>query len=136
MLPAVSEPSAHGTRPPATALPEPEDDPPAQCLRFHGFSAGPVADAAGERYRPPPASSINASFGHEYGACRTQPADHGRVIREDLILIRRCAPARWNIPGGQQIFCAIGQAMERGDDLPASQGAISATRLPEGQLGS
>ena len=29
--PLVSEPSASGTRPPPTADPEPEEDPPAMC---------------------------------------------------------------------------------------------------------
>src|SRR5262249_61187606 len=40
MEPPVSEPSATGTRPAATAAPEPEDEPPVKRSRFHGLRAG------------------------------------------------------------------------------------------------
>src|ERR1700689_5505787 len=62
MDPDVSDPSAKGTRPAATALPEPLDDPPDQQERPHGFRPGPNKDAAAVRYPPPPASSTIASF--------------------------------------------------------------------------
>src|SRR6185312_4878663 len=38
--PPVSEPSANGTRPAATAAPEPLDEPPVKCSRFQGLRAG------------------------------------------------------------------------------------------------
>ena len=38
--PPVSEPSAIGTMPAATAAPEPEEEPPVKCVRFHGLRAG------------------------------------------------------------------------------------------------
>ena len=38
--PPVSEPSATGTRPAATAAPEPVEEPPVKCARFHGLRAG------------------------------------------------------------------------------------------------
>ena len=38
--PPVSEPSAAGTSPAATAAPEPLDEPPVKCSRFHGLRAG------------------------------------------------------------------------------------------------
>ena len=38
--PPVSEPSANGARPAATAAPEPLDEPPVKCSRFHGLRAG------------------------------------------------------------------------------------------------
>src|SRR5215475_11161468 len=38
--PPVSEPSAAGTNPAATAAPEPLDEPPVKCSRFHGLRAG------------------------------------------------------------------------------------------------
>src|SRR5262245_5998153 len=40
MEPPVSEPIAHGESPAATAAPEPLDDPPVKCSRFHGLRAG------------------------------------------------------------------------------------------------
>src|SRR5437016_11654663 len=60
--PEVSEPIADGTRPAATALPDPLEDPPDQRVRSHGFKPGPNTDAAGDRYPPPPASSTMARF--------------------------------------------------------------------------
>jgi len=47
MEPEVSEPMAHGTRPAATALPDPLDEPPDQRSVFHGFFPGPCSDALG-----------------------------------------------------------------------------------------
>src|SRR5919198_3090780 len=38
--PPVSEPSASGTRPAATAAPDPDEEPPVKCTGFHGFRAG------------------------------------------------------------------------------------------------
>src|SRR5256886_11496165 len=38
--PPVSEPSATGTRPAATAAPEPVEEPPVKCARFQGLRAG------------------------------------------------------------------------------------------------
>ena len=38
--PPVSEPSATGTMPAATAAPEPDEEPPVKCARFHGLRAG------------------------------------------------------------------------------------------------
>src|SRR5438876_10651629 len=40
MEPPVSEPSANGASPAATAAPEPLDEPPVKCSRFHGLRAG------------------------------------------------------------------------------------------------
>ena len=39
--PLVSEPSASGTRPPATALPEPPDEPPVMRVVSCGLREGP-----------------------------------------------------------------------------------------------
>jgi len=60
--PLVSEPNANGTNPAATAAADPDDEPPLQCERLHGFNPGPDTDAAGNRYPPPPANSTIASF--------------------------------------------------------------------------
>src|SRR2546428_11945616 len=38
--PPVSEPSATGTMPAATAAPEPDEEPPEKCARIHGLRAG------------------------------------------------------------------------------------------------
>ena len=38
--PPVSDPSAAGTRPAATAAPEPEEEPPVKWARFQGLRAG------------------------------------------------------------------------------------------------
>ena len=38
--PPVSEPSATGTMPAATAAPEPVEEPPVKWARFHGLRAG------------------------------------------------------------------------------------------------
>src|SRR5579863_7189595 len=46
--PFVSEPSANGTSPAATALPDPLEDPPDQRVRSHGLRPGPNRDAAAE----------------------------------------------------------------------------------------
>ena len=40
MEPPVSEPSAIGSRPAATAAPEPVEDPPVKWARFQGLRAG------------------------------------------------------------------------------------------------
>src|SRR5438067_10107037 len=45
--PEVSEPMAHGTRPAATAAPDPLDEPPDQRPVFHGLRPGPCNDALG-----------------------------------------------------------------------------------------
>src|SRR5256884_7621017 len=45
--PEVSEPSAYATRPPATAAPEPLDEPPDQRSMFQGLRPGPWSDALG-----------------------------------------------------------------------------------------
>ena len=45
MEPDVSEPSAYVTRPAATAMAEPLDEPPDQRVVSHGFKPGPVSDA-------------------------------------------------------------------------------------------
>ena len=49
MDPDVSEPSANGTKPAATALPDPLEEPPDQRVRSQGFNPGPNIDAAGKR---------------------------------------------------------------------------------------
>src|SRR6266545_1707288 len=45
--PEVSDPSAYGTRPAATAAPDPLDEPPDQRSVFHGLRPGPWSDALG-----------------------------------------------------------------------------------------
>ena len=45
--PDVSEPSAYGTSPPATAEPDPLDDPPDQRSMFQGLRPGPWSEALG-----------------------------------------------------------------------------------------
>src|SRR5258708_5874895 len=60
--PEVSEPSANVTNPAEVAAADPLDDPPLQRVRSHGFNPGPVCDAEGKRYPPPPASSTMASL--------------------------------------------------------------------------
>src|SRR5215212_8291526 len=42
--PPVSDPSAHGARPPATAAAEPPDEPPGTRSGSHGFRLGPYAE--------------------------------------------------------------------------------------------
>jgi hypothetical protein len=49
MDPEVSDPSAKVTRPAATAMAEPLEDPPDQRVRSHGFKPGPVRDALAYR---------------------------------------------------------------------------------------
>ncbi len=46
MEPEVSDPMAKGTRPAATALPGPLEDPPDQRVRSQGLIPGPVSEAA------------------------------------------------------------------------------------------
>src|SRR5258708_32946305 len=62
MEPDVSEPSANGTSPAPTALPEPLDEPPAHLVRSHGLSPGPCRLADGILYPPPPANSTIPSL--------------------------------------------------------------------------
>ena len=45
MDPEVSEPSAKVTRPAATAMADPLDEPPLQRVRSQGFNPGPVSEA-------------------------------------------------------------------------------------------
>src|SRR5262245_33054498 len=42
--PPVSEPSAHGARPAATAAAEPPDEPPGTRVGSHGLRVGPYAE--------------------------------------------------------------------------------------------
>jgi hypothetical protein len=60
--PDVSDPKANVTKPAATAIADPLEDPPDQRVRSHGFSPGPVSEALAYRYEGPPANSIMASF--------------------------------------------------------------------------
>src|SRR5262245_57541380 len=62
MEPAVRDPMARGTRPAATAAPEPLDDPPHHDFLSHGFRPGPVNEALACLYPIPPAISTMASF--------------------------------------------------------------------------
>ena len=48
MEPPVSEPSASGAKPAATAAAEPPDDPPGTRLRSWGLRVGPNAEASVE----------------------------------------------------------------------------------------
>src|SRR5258707_13276598 len=52
--PLVSEPRVSGTRPAATAAPEPLDEPPVKCAVFHGLRAG----GDGKLYAGPPAGEF------------------------------------------------------------------------------
>src|SRR5882724_3174188 len=45
--PQVSEPMANGTRPAATAAPDPDDEPQVQRSRFQGLRAAPVSEESG-----------------------------------------------------------------------------------------
>ena len=49
MEPEVSEPMAKGTRPAATAAPEPLEEPPDQRVRSHGLRPGPKREAEARR---------------------------------------------------------------------------------------
>ena len=49
MDPEVSEPSAKVTRPAATAIADPLDEPPDQRVLSHGFKPGPVSEALAYR---------------------------------------------------------------------------------------
>jgi hypothetical protein len=49
MEPQVSEPRAKGTSPPATAEPEPLEEPPLHRSGFQGVMPGPVNEACGCR---------------------------------------------------------------------------------------
>ena len=69
MLPQVSVPMAKGTRPAATADPEPDELPPLHCEGFQGFRPGPVRLAFACRYPIPPAASTMLSL-----ATSTAPA--------------------------------------------------------------
>src|SRR5262245_57271848 len=60
--PHVSVPSANVASPPATAAPEPEDEPPVHRLGSHGLRPGPVADAFANRQPRPPANSTMAAL--------------------------------------------------------------------------
>ncbi|HZQ09150.1 MAG TPA: hypothetical protein VFD70_21410 [Anaerolineae bacterium] len=62
ILPHVSDARAKGTRPAPTALPEPDEEPPDQWFKFHGFKPGPCSDAEADSYDPAPASSTIASL--------------------------------------------------------------------------
>ena len=48
MLPQVSVPMANGTRPAATAAPEPDELPPLHCDALQGLRPGPVKLVLGE----------------------------------------------------------------------------------------
>src|SRR5215211_7521016 len=75
MLPQVSVPIAKGTKPAATADPDPDELPPLHCDGFHGFLPGPVRLALACRYPIPPASSTMLSL-----ATSTAPASRSRVM--------------------------------------------------------
>src|ERR1035438_4442624 len=62
MDPEVSEPMAKATSPAATAAADPLEEPPLQRVRSQGLSPGPVSEAEGKRYPPPPASSTMESL--------------------------------------------------------------------------
>src|SRR5256885_17224445 len=71
MEPPVSEPSANGASPAATAAPEPLDDPPVKCSRFQGLRAGGQGRS---KEGPPCANSCVASL-----PINTAPASYSFV---------------------------------------------------------
>ena len=78
--PQVSEPMANGTRPAATAEPEPLEEPPLHASGRHGLTPGPVnaALALGQQPRPKvraqaPEAIPGATPGATIGAALTAP---------------------------------------------------------------
>ena len=59
MEPPVSDPRLTGTRPPAIAAPDPDDEPPVKCAVFHGLRAGGQGKS---KEGPPCANSCVASL--------------------------------------------------------------------------
>ncbi len=75
--PPVSDPSASGTNPAATAAADPPDDPPGTLPVFHGFLVGPNAEFSVDE---PIANSSRFVFPTAYGSGFAQPLHDGRVV--------------------------------------------------------
>ena len=109
--PPVSEPSANGASPAATAAPEPDEDPHAQREVSHGLRPGPWTervDAAVE------ARELHQrELAEQRCAGGVQLLDRGRVVVEDLVAVRARAPDRRRAARGQQVLRAVGDPEQR-----------------------
>ena len=94
--PPVSEPSAHGARPAATAAAEPPDEPPGTRSGSHGFRVGPKPSSPWTSpSRTRPCSSCRAAAGPAVlAAGRDGGVEDRDVALEDLRAGGRLDPAR------------------------------------------
>ena len=77
---------------------DPLEEPPDQRVRSHGFRPGPVKEAEGNRYPPPPASSTMASLPMSTAPAVGKLVDDRGVVIEDLAGIGLGAPGG-GLPG-------------------------------------
>src|SRR3972149_2284040 len=92
--PPVSDPSDAGTRPAASAAPEPLDDPPVKCSRCHGLRAGGHGTS---NDGPPCANSCVASL-----PSSTAPASSSRCVvvasSDGILSMQILEPAEVRMP--------------------------------------
>ncbi len=112
MEPEVSEPIAKGTRPAATAAPEPLEEPPDQRVRSHGFRPGPVKRGGGETVAAAAGEFHHGEFAGEHGARAGELVDDRGVVIEDLAGVGLGAPGGGLSGEGEQILDAVGDALQ------------------------
>jgi len=98
--------------------PEPEEEPQVQHLVSHDFCVAlqrrgskPVAHSASE--------FNHRGFAKQDGADAIQVLNHRRIVIENLRCIRFRAPSAWDPFYGEEIFCRIGDSVQRAAIVPA-----------------
>ena len=111
--PVVSEPNANGTRPAATALPEPLDEPPDQRVRSHGFRPGAEQRGVGNAVAAAARQFHHGEFANQHRARLIQ------LLSALWRFLRTSAPHKasrptWWVAGErQQILRAVRDALQR-----------------------
>ena len=81
------------------------------------------------------ASAPRLSFATEYGASCVEPLHHRRIFFRNTVAIRLRTPGGRNVGGIEQVFNAVGNAVQRAAILPSSDLRIRLFRLRQGMVG-
>ena len=120
--PLVSEPSASGTRPPATAAPEPPEEPPVMRREVVRIARGAVVDVL--------AGEVVGVFAHveradQHRAGRFEPLDQGGVARRRRAVAIDLRAGQRRQPGDvEQVLDRERHAGERPDAAASARAGV------------
>ena len=135
MEPEVSEPSANGTRPAATALPDPLDEPPDQRVRVPGIQSGTEHGCRREAVTAAARQLHHGQFADKHGARLVELLEHGCGVVEYLRGVRARAPGGRMAGEPKQILRAEGNALQRAAVTLALEFLIHLLCAADGDLG-